>query len=155
LPSDLVPTTAGLSERPRLQDRFNCCYHALMAPMHQRMHDDGITLIVRGQKSADTLKSPLRSGAIESGVELLFPLEHWTDDEVFAYLEKHAFVPDYYQHLAASPDCLTCSAYWSEGRAGWLKTHHPEAYQAYQGKLDIIREAVMPLITLFNLEVNQ
>lgn len=153
LPSDLVPTTAGLSERPRLQDRFNCCYNALMAPMHQRMRDDGITLIVRGQKNADTLKSPLRSGALEYGVELCFPIEHWTDAEVFAYLKGRAFVPDYYTSLKASPDCLTCSAYWSEGRATWLKAHHPEAYQVYQGKLDVIRETVMPLITLFNLEV--
>lgn len=155
LPSDLVPSTAGLSEAPRLQDRFACCYHALMAPMHQRMRDDGITLIVRGQKSADTLKSPLRSGAIENGIELLFPLEHWSDTDVFAYLEEHAFVPDYYQQLAASPDCLTCSAYWSEGRGAWLRDKHPDAYRAYQGKLDVIRETVMPLITLFNLEVTQ
>lgn len=155
LPSDLVPSTAGLSERPRLQDRFNCCYNSLMMPMHQRMHDDGVTLIVRGQKSADKLKSPLRSGAIENGVELFFPLEHWTDADVFAFLEDQAFVPAYYQQLGASPDCLTCSAYWSEGRAAWLKDKHPEAYQAYQGKLDVIRETVMPLITLFNLEVTQ
>lgn len=153
LPSDLVPTSVGLDEPPRLQDRFNCCYHALMAPMHQRMRDDGVSLIVRGQKSADRLKSPLRSGAVENGVELLFPLEHWTDAEVFAYLEEHAFVPDYYQELVASPDCLTCSAYWGESRAVWLKNKHPEAYQVYQGKLDVIREAVMPHIALFNLEV--
>ncbi len=155
LPSDLVPTSAGMSAPPRLQDRFNCCYHALMAPMHQRMHEDGVTLIVRGQKTADTLKSTLRSGALENGVEVFFPLEHWTDAEVFVYLETNAFVPDYYKHLAASPDCLTCSAYWSEGRASWLKAHHPEAYETYQGKLDVIREAAAPLIALFNLEVSQ
>lgn len=154
LPSDLVPTTAGMSERPRLQDRFQCCYHALMAPMHQRMYDDGITLIVRGQKVADKLKGPMRSGALDNGVELLFPLEHWSDDEVYAFLKERAFVPDYYRQLKASPDCLTCSAYWSEGRAAWLKTEHPEAYKAYQGKLDVIRETVMPLITLFNSEVS-
>lgn len=161
LPSDLVPTTStafgigAYGQGVALQDRFNCCYHALMAPMHQRMLDDGITLIVRGQKNSDRMKSTLRSGAIERGVELLFPLEHWSDAEVFQYLERKAFVPDYYQHLAASPDCLTCSAYWNEGRARWLKTQHPEAYQVYQAKLDVIREAAMPLIALFNLEVNQ
>jgi phosphoadenosine phosphosulfate reductase len=162
LPSDLLPTTATAFGRTAygggvaLQDRFNCCYHALMAPMHQRMLDDGITLIVRGQKSADTMKSPLRSGALLDGVELLFPLEHWVDAEVFDYLRNsEAFVPGYYEHLAASPDCLTCSAYWSEGRATWLKHKHPEAYQVYQGKLDVIRDAVMPHIALFNLEVSQ
>lgn len=161
LPSDLVPTSStpvGLAAYGRgvmLQDRFQCCYRSLMEPMQERMAQDGITLIIRGQKSVDVLKSPLRSGAIENGIELLFPLEDWTDDQVFAWLEEHAFVPSYYQELSASPDCLTCSAYWSEGRAGWLKRKHPEAYDAYQAKLDVIRQQVMPHIALFNLEVSQ
>lgn len=159
LPSDLVPTTStpfGISAYgggTKLQDRFQCCYNSLMLPMQERMVQDGITLIIRGQKSADTMKSPLRSGALENGIELLFPLEHWSDEQVFAFLEEHAFVPDYYQQLAASPDCLTCSAYWSEGRAAWLKSKHPDAHAVYQGKLDVIRDAVMPHIALFNLEV--
>lgn len=159
LPSDLVPTTSaptglvayggGVS----LQDRFNCCYQSLMLPMQERMAADGITLIVRGQKSSDVMKSPLRSGALMDGIELLFPLEHWSDTEVFDYLNGNAFIPDYYVYLNASPDCLTCSAYWGESRATWLKAKHPEAYQVYQGKLDVIRDAVMPHIALFNLEV--
>lgn len=159
LPSDLVPTTSaptGLvayGGGVALQDRFNCCYHALMLPMQERMAADGITLIVRGQKSSDAMKSPLRSGALHDGIELLFPLEHWSDAEVFDYLNGNAFIPNYYEHLTASPDCLTCSAYWGESRATWLKTKHPEAYQVYQGKLDVIRDAVMPHIALFNLEV--
>jgi phosphoadenosine phosphosulfate reductase len=161
LPSDLVPTTSaptGLiayGGGVALQDRFNCCYHSLMLPMQERMVADGVTLIVRGQKSADVMKSPLRSGALHDGIELLFPIEHWTDTDVFDYLNGNAFVPEYYEHLTASPDCLTCSAYWGESRATWLKTKHPEAYQVYQGKLDVIREAVMPHIALFNLEVAQ
>lgn len=159
LPSDLVPTTSaptGLlayGGGVALQDRFQCCYHSLMLPMQERMAADGITLIVRGQKSSDTMKSPLRSGALSNGIELLFPIEHWSDDQVFQYLDGSAFVPEYYEQLKASPDCLTCSAYWGESRAAWLKDKHPEAYQVYQSKLDVIRDAVMPHIALFNLEV--
>lgn len=159
LPSDLVPTTSTPFGRSaygggiKLQDRFQCCYNSLMLPMHERMVQDGITLIIRGQKSADTMKSQLRSGALDQGIELLFPLEHWTDEQVLDWLDEHAFVPDFYRSLKASPDCLTCSAYWSEGRAAWLKSKHPEAHAAYQGKLDVIRDAVMPHIALFNLEV--
>lgn len=159
LPSDLVPTTStpfGINAYgggTKLQDRFQCCYNSLMLPMQERMERDGITLIIRGQKSADVMKSPLRSGALENGIEVLFPLEHWTDAQVFAFLETNAFVPDFYQGLSASPDCLTCSAYWSEGRATWLKKTHPDAHAVYQGKLDTIRDAVMPHIELFNLEV--
>lgn len=159
LPSDLVPTTStpfgigAYGGGTKLQDRFQCCYNSLMLPMQERMQQDGITLIIRGQKSVDTMKSPLRSGALENGIELLFPLEHWSDEKVFAFLEEHAFVPEFYQDLAASPDCLTCSAYWSEGRAAWLKSKHPDAHATYQAKLDVIRDAVMPHIALFNLEV--
>ncbi len=159
LPSDLVPTTstpfgqAAYGAGTKLQDRFQCCYHSLMRPMQERMEQDGITLIIRGQKTVDRMKSPLRSGALEQGMELLFPLELWTDAQVFDYLKGNAFIPNYYEQLTASPDCLTCSAYWSEGRAAWLKRKHPEAHTAYQGKLDVIREAVMPHIALFNLEV--
>lgn len=158
-PSDLVPTTstpigiAAYGGGTKLQDRFQCCYHSLMLPMQERMVQDGITLIIRGQKSADTMKSQLRSGALDQGIELLFPLEHWSDQEVFAFLEQHAFVPEFYQQLSSSPDCLTCSAYWSEGRADWLKSKHPDAHATYQAKLDVIRDAVMPHIALFNLEV--
>lgn len=159
LPSDLVPTSStpfGISAQGGgipLQDRFNCCYFSLMKPMHDRMEADGVTLIIRGQKSADTLKAPIRSGAIMGSIEYLFPVEDMTDAEVFAWLEQNAFVPAYYNELAASPDCLTCSAYWSEGRASWLKAKHPQASASYQRKLDTIREAVMPHIELFNLEV--
>jgi phosphoadenosine phosphosulfate reductase len=159
LPSDIVPTTStpfgidAYGAGVPLQDRFQCCSQALMLPMHQRMQEDGVTLIVRGQKSSDTLKSVLRSGAVDDGIELLFPLEHWNDAQVFEWLQANAFVPDYYEDLAASPDCLTCSAYWSEGRAAWLKAKHPTAYAQYQRKLDVIRGAVMPHIALFNIEV--
>lgn len=159
LPSDLVPTTStpfGINAYGggvKLQDRFQCCYNALMLPMQEQMERDGVTLIIRGQKSVDAMKSNLRSGALENGIELLFPIEHWNDQQVFDFLEEHAFVPAYYESLGASPDCLTCSAYWNEGRASWLKSNHPQAYTTYQAKLDVIRGAVMPHIELFNLEV--
>ncbi|MNZ84126.1 Phosphoadenosine phosphosulfate reductase family protein [compost metagenome] len=159
LPSDLVPTSStpfgigAFGGGIPLQDRFNCCYFSLMKPMHDRMEADGVTLIIRGQKSADTMKAAIRSGAILGTIEFLFPAEDMTDAEVFDWLEQNAFVPAYYNELSASPDCLTCSAYWSEGRASWLKAKHPIAHASYQQKLDVIREAVMPHIELFNLEV--
>jgi ubiquinone/menaquinone biosynthesis C-methylase UbiE/3'-phosphoadenosine 5'-phosphosulfate sulfotransferase (PAPS reductase)/FAD synthetase len=159
IPSDIVPTSAtpiGLSSAGAgvaIQDRFQCCYNSLMLPMQERMEADGVTMIVRGQKTADKLKSPYRSGALERGIELLFPIETWTDAQVFDWLETNAFVPGYYADLGASPDCLTCSAYWGERRSAWLKDRHPDAYAVYQGRMNVIRAAVMPHIELFNLEV--
>jgi len=159
IPSDIVPTTATANGvlfyggGQRLNDRFDCCLRSLMVPMHQRMLDDGITLIIRGQKAGDEMKGPLRSGDVCDGIEYLFPVEDWSDDQVLALAKESGLLPDSYDALKASPDCLTCSAYWGEGRAAWLKARHPAAYAIYQARLDTIRNAVMPHINEFNTEI--
>jgi phosphoadenosine phosphosulfate reductase len=72
LPSDLVPTTStpmGLSigaSKRRIVDRFDCCAVNLMAPMHHRMIEDGVPLVIRGTKRADLARLPHEGG--ESGV---------------------------------------------------------------------------------------
>lgn len=160
IPSDIVPVTAtrhGVlihGGGTRLNDRYDCCARALMAPMHQRMLDDGITLIIRGQKAADAMKGPLRSGDIVDGIEYLFPIEDWSDEQALQLAEGSGLLPECYAELKASPDCLTCSAYWGDGRAAWLKARHPHAHAIYQQRLDTIREAVMPRITEFNTEAS-
>jgi phosphoadenosine phosphosulfate reductase len=126
-----------------------------MNPMHERMVADGITLIIRGQKDDDTYKSPLRSGAVVDGVELLFPIEDWTQSDVMSYLtQKGVPIPRFYRHMDSAPDCMTCSAWWENGAAKYLKKYHPEAHREVQARLDIINEAVGVHIAAFNIEVN-
>lgn len=159
IPSDIVPTSATLhgvvaaGGGTLLQDRLDCCARSLMLPMHERMLRDGITLVIRGQKQADKLKAPVRSGEVHQGIEYLFPLEDWTDEQVMQFLRANDIEPDFYEELQASPDCLTCSAFWSDRRSAWLRKNHPEAHAIYQQRLDIIREAVMPHIAMFNEEI--
>lgn len=161
LPSDIVPASAtpiGVagsgSAAPLIQDRYSCCARVFMLPMHQRMVDDGITLIIRGQKAADTLKSPLASGAVADGIELLFPIEGWSDRQVLAYLrEQGAPIPRFYEMLDGAPDCMTCSAYWEHGVAAYLKRYHHGVYQEVQRRLNTIHDAVMPSIDHFNQEI--
>lgn len=162
LPSDIVPasrTVLGVmvSGEPKqlIQDRYDCCARSMMVPTHERMVEDGITLIVRGQKNTDSLKSPLRSGAVVDGFEMLFPIEDWTAQHVTSYLRSNCLpMPRFYQMLESMPDCMTCSAWWEVGAAKYLKQYHPDAYAEVQRRLDSINAAVQQHIAAFNIEVN-
>lgn len=162
LPSDIVPashTPVGLmgsgGAGPLIQDRYSCCARVFMVPMHQKMVEDGITLVIRGQKTADKLKAPIASGDVDLGIEYLFPIEDWDAGEVMSYLRREgAPIPRFYEMLDGAPDCTTCSAYWETGAAKYLKRYHPEAHAEVQRRLDIIKIAVAPSIAHFNEEVH-
>lgn len=146
VPSDVVPSNAtplGLyvkgATQPVIIDRFACCFATIMLPLHQRMLDDGVTLIIRGQKNADRRKSAVRSGDVSEGIEYLFPLEAWDDNEVFALLTTHDVpIPTCYDELDTLPDCLTCSAWWDEHRTGYLRHRHPEKFAIVAERLAYI-----------------
>jgi phosphoadenosine phosphosulfate reductase len=162
LPSDIVPashTPIGLigtgRAGPLIQDRYSCCANVVMLPLHNRMVDDGVTLVVRGQKAADRLKAPIRSGAVDLGIEYMFPIEDWSSAQVMDYLrEQGAPIPRFYEMLSGAPDCMTCSAYWEEGAGAYLAKYHPRAHTEYQRRLDIINQAVGEHIAAFNQEVS-
>lgn len=162
LPSDIVPasrTPIGLvgsgAAGALIQDRYSCCLRSIMLPLHERMVADGITLIVRGQKEADRLKGILRSGEVENGIEYLFPLEDWSDRDVMEYLKREgAPIPRFYEVMDSAPDCMTCSAWWENGAAKYLKRYHHPEYQECQRRLDVINEAVAEHIASFNKEVS-
>ena len=160
IPSDIVPASAtpmGLSATSSgspIQDRYSCCMRSLMIPMHERMIADGITLIIRGQKNSDNVKGPLRSGQVDGGIEMLFPIEDWTDRRVMDFLrEQSVEIPRFYEMLNDAPDCMTCSAWWDKGQSKYLKRYHIEKFEIVQERLDTIREAIAPHITDFNNEV--
>ena len=161
IPSDIVPansTPIGIlgAGRPAqmIQDRYSCCARSIMLPLHERMVSDGVTLVIRGQKDADHLKAPLRSGAVDLGIEYLFPIQGWSADQVQTYLkEQGAPRARFYEVMDSTPDCMTCSAWWENGAAKYLKRYHHPAYVEVQRRLDIINEAVADSIANFNKEV--
>lgn len=162
IPTDILPASAtpmgvaGSGEGVLMQDRYSCCLRSMMLPTHERMIADGITLIIRGQKNADRLKGRLRSGDVENGIEMLFPVETWTRAEVMAFLRKEGVaIPRFYEMLDAAPDCLNCSAWWEEGAAKYLKRYHHAQYVENQARLDIINRAVAGHIAAFNSEVSR
>jgi phosphoadenosine phosphosulfate reductase len=160
IPSDIVPVSAtpiGVEVAGGgviIQDRYSCCFRSKMLPMHERMIADGITLIIRGQKNADRLKATVRSGDIEHGIEYLFPIEDWDSRKVMRFLsDEGAPIPRFYEMLDAMPDCMTCSAWWEEGAAKYLKRYHYPQFLKNQKRLDIINKAVGEHIAAFNKEV--
>lgn len=162
IPSDVVPATStGLakaidvnSDMFKVTDRYTCCSHSIMLPMHQKMLDDGITLIIRGQKNSDSHKPNIQSGQVHDGVEYLFPLELWTDDEVFVFLlTQDQELPSHYQKFQSSGDCMTCSAWLGEGRGKYLSENHPVQFSIYQARLSMISKAMSPHIENLSKEL--
>jgi 3'-phosphoadenosine 5'-phosphosulfate sulfotransferase (PAPS reductase)/FAD synthetase len=164
LPADVVPWQSAMSGRilgitssTPIIDRLFCCYHSIMAPLHERMFQDDVTLIIRGQKKADELKGSLNSGDSDGGIEFLYPLEDATDEDCFQVLRDHDInVPSYYSSgLIHSGDCLTCTAWTDkENRGAYLRKHFPDAYDEYKANIiDIavaVKEAVDGLEAAFD-----
>lgn len=154
IPADVIPD--GCSEEawalkintgPLLQDRAMCCARSKIVPMHQRMIDDGITLIVRGQRADDQYKGPHASGDVVDGVELYYPIEHWSDSEVMAWLVSHDILPPLYSEgIQRSGDCMRCSAWLGDRRAEYLAKNHPAAFQDYGRRLMTICRAAEPSV---------
>lgn len=155
LPSDVVTydTTesarlCGVGGPVMLQDRYSCCYRAMMKPMHDAVVASGATLVVRGQKSADQLKGPLSSGDVVDGITFLYPIEGWTDENVFAYLRLNGIaIPRYYtEGMSHSFDCATCTAWLHEPRGAYLKKHYPVLFDEYREKLAIVASAAQEAV---------
>jgi|TARA_R110000868_G_scaffold261772_1_gene519933 phosphoadenosine phosphosulfate reductase len=152
LPSDLVPSSCtplgvkiGMSDR-RLVDRFECCAFNIMVPMHNAALKDGCTLVIRGTKRADMKRLPAEDGPTGLGYDLWLPLLNWSDADVFAYLrEVGAPICRVYENGVQSPECATCPAWWSEGRAAYLAKHHPDLSETYRAKLEVVAAEVAPM----------
>lgn len=150
LPSDVVPWQSAMSGRilgitntTPIIDRLTCCYHSIMAPLHERMFKDEITLVIRGQKKSDALKGCLNSGDVDGGIEFLYPIEDLTDEACFDILRREGIeIPSYYEH-GVSGDCMTCTAWTdSENRGAYLRKHFPDLYDTYKANIIDIAVAV-------------
>lgn len=142
VPVDNVPVGRMVSGRAvKIVARYECCYRNLMEPMQARMRKDGITLLVRGQRDDEYDAPPMRSGQVKDGMEVLYPIQSWSGAQVSAYLKEKGLpiAPFYERGARRAPECMGCTAWWDEGRAEYLRDHHPVAFVAYQGQMAIVR----------------
>lgn len=152
-PVDLLPVgntfygrvIDGALDRQLMQGYTVCCQANRWGPMHQAMRDMGVTLIIRGQRNSEAMKSSLRSGHKESGFEYWFPIEDWSEDDVFSYLRENGVAaPAYYEHTTTSLDCMHCTGWMLENAktVGYLAKKHPETYAEVTRRLGIIKGSI-------------
>lgn len=145
-PSDLVPadnTQFGRMVSGRsvsIVSRYDCCTQVVMLPLHERMAVDGVTLIVRGQRHEDYATAPMRSGQSDGRFEVLYPIEEWSAADVDAFIARNELpvAPFYAEGMKTSPECMTCTAWWGEGRMGYLRRHHPQTAADVSERMRVI-----------------
>lgn len=148
-PSDVLSSSStdfgqSLGEvGPKLVDRYKCCFHSIMEPIHERMRADGIEVILRGQRNTDKLQSPVRSGEVIDGFTIIFPLADLTEEQVFEYLNEHNIpIPRFYQEgMSSGGDCMSCTAWLEHGQAKYLNKFHPQTAKLVFQRLDEIKKA--------------
>lgn len=162
LPTDLLPYGTHpvgrlMGQAPvKLMPRYDCCYTNLMMPLFNRVRQDGNTLLIRGTKSVDMARLPVGTGDCRDGVEYWYPIQDWTHEQVFAYLREHNIpLPRVYENAVNAPECARCTAWWGEGRAAYLKKHHPELHKEYHAQLTTVVEQLRPSLNLLKVELGE
>ena len=145
-PSDVVPANGnhlGVFDGVPYVDRYTCCVENIMKPLHDKVMVDGNTLIIRGQKLCDKHKSSLRSGDTVDGVQVMFPLESWTDADVLEYLhDSGAPIHPVYAYGDEGADCLHCTGWWEKTSLEYL-AKFPASATYVANTRHAIKEAVM------------
>lgn len=153
LPADIIPVERTQEMRrytkgvgPLLQSNLTCCSRMLWAPLNEALIADGITLVYRGSKGADSHVG-VTDGYLENGITYRSPIWDWSDDDVFAYLKGvGAETPEHYATVNNSFDCLMCTAYLTSPgareRLEFTKRRYPEHWAELQGKLRSVREMI-------------
>lgn len=151
LPSDVVPinwTRLGQSltgvKESYIQSYLGCCYENLMLPLMAEAKRLGVKTLYIGQRAEENHKSSLPSGAVMDGITRIYPIENWTEEEVFSYLKEKMEVPEHYAIKHSSLDCYDCTAYKTDSydRVAWTKEKHPEFYKAYLARAEILNRAL-------------
>jgi 3'-phosphoadenosine 5'-phosphosulfate sulfotransferase (PAPS reductase)/FAD synthetase len=130
---------------PRFQSRYVCCGSALWVPMGRAMKELNATVVIRGQKNSDRLKSSIQNGQTCDGIEYQFPLQDWTDADVYRYLrEKKVVLPANYAYMNTGLDCWNCTAYLAEnaGKLDYIRENHPIKHRHIVGKLQELAQAL-------------
>lgn len=86
-----------------------CCNANIWLPMNTAVREMGFKQLMRGSKACDPHIHVVFPGEVVEGVLYTFPLWHWSDLEVEAYLGP--LLPNAYREGAVGmPDCATCQA---------------------------------------------
>lgn len=152
LPSDIVPVestaygkTGCGKNGPLIREWTDCCANNIWAPMAEAMERLGITKVIRGQRKADIRKSPLPSGTVVNGIEYVFPINDWSDEQVFTYLQSRGVaIPECYAYMNDGLDCWCCTAHlpYFHGLGRYLKDKHPALHAIRKDRIATLYSAI-------------
>ena len=164
LPSDLVPLRChpGLASIVRdaghpIVPMTDCCAANRWQPMADAMRELRPSLVLHGQRRSDQFgwdrAAQGDTSPAAGGWQTWAPIADWSDDDVMTYLrEIGAPVLPWYSHRPHAPECATCPASWGEGRATYLRQHHPDLAERYAGYLKIHAAETKPVADQFLVE---
>ena len=151
-PSDVVPvayTKFGqecTGPKPvMIRSYVECCAENFWVPADVAAREFGCTGVIRGQRRSDAHHSPVPSGTVKNGVEYVFPIEHWSKEDVLSYLENNGHeITERLKMDHSSLDCWNCTAFLSESseRLEYVRKYHPFKHQHVVQLLDKISAAV-------------
>lgn len=142
-------------KRVKLQSFIECCHKSWWQAMQDATIALGATTIIRGQKLTDADKSSVRDGDIIDGITYSFPIENWTDEEVLEFVKPSGLLPDYYNEVKTSLECMHCTAYleqWKDKRH-YIATRYPEVGKELNKRFAIIMHETMRDMQHLTLEV--
>lgn len=131
--------TACRENRVIVQSQYMCCLRTYMIPLQEFTLDGGYDLVIRGTRSSDRMKTPLKHLENDGFYTVAYPIYDMTDDEVTAYLSERGCLPSFYQHTTSGIDCVSCPAYWGNGHQRWLEATDP-------AKAEIRRQQINELL---------
>lgn len=164
LPSDLVPIRCHPVAAKIYRDAgrpivpcLDCCAANRWEPMEKVLREMRASLVIHGQRRSDavgwdrSLKGDVVAAA--GGWQSWAPIAEWSDDDVMTYLrEVGAPILPWYSHRLHAPECATCPSGWSEGRAAYLRDHHPDLAARYGEYLRIHAAETAPVVDQFFAE---
>lgn len=148
-PVDVLPmnmTSMGRLVRrvdgPKVCAYTDCCKANMWIPAARYLAGQRFTGVIRGDKNTDEQRSPVRSGDMVNGAEMLFPLENMTDEMVVSLVS--CLLPSYGRGIKTSLDCMNCTAYLRHNmeRIKELKTTYPEVHAEIVEVLREVRKEV-------------
>lgn len=116
----------------KLRTYFDCCAENQWIPAHLKIEELGITCVIRGQRQAESHKNPIKSGEVLDGVEYVFPILNWSDQDVLEYLKsKNIEITERLSMSHSSLDCWNCTAYVADSkeRFEYIKKHYPQEHE--------------------------
>jgi 3'-phosphoadenosine 5'-phosphosulfate sulfotransferase (PAPS reductase)/FAD synthetase len=141
-PVDTLPvwhTSLGQSiggpQSIKLQSWADCCNSNLWQPSWDYLKSLGLKAVFRGQRNDDRLRAPTRSGDVLDGVELIYPIQDWSTEQVLQLLDDAGWNDERLQLDHSSLDCWSCTAFIGKtnDRLEYLRKHHPDkARQVYR-----------------------